>query len=58
KFSITRQKATWQKQLFEIKQGTDTVDTYISHFKQLQLRVDPNNSIPRAMLVQFFIQGL
>src|SRR5260363_430741 len=40
KFSTTKQKATWQKQLFEIKQGTETVDTYISRFKRLRGRVD------------------
>ena len=33
KFSTPRQKATWQKQLFEIKQETETVDTYVSRFK-------------------------
>src|SRR5260363_343924 len=27
KFSTTKQKATWKKQLFEIKQDSDTVDT-------------------------------
>ncbi|CAG8727874.1 5215_t:CDS:1, partial [Racocetra persica] len=52
------QKATWQKQLFKIKQGIDTVDTYISRFKQLQLRVDSDNDIPGVMIVQFFIQEL
>src|SRR6185437_14983826 len=58
KFSTTKQKATWQKQLFEIKQGTDTVDTYISRFKRLKARVDPTDAFPEAVMVQFFIQGL
>lgn len=50
KFSTTKQKATWQKQLFEIKQGPDTVDTYVSKFKQLQNRVDPGNHLPATLL--------
>src|SRR5260364_154961 len=58
KFSTTKQKATWQKQLFEIKQGTDTVDTYISCFKRLRGRVDPNEVFPAPVMIQFFIQGL
>ena len=59
KFSTSRQKATGQKQLFEIKQGTDTVDTYVSRFKRLYHRIeDPDNPLPGALLVQFFIQGL
>ena len=35
RFCTTQQKATWQKQLFAIQQGTDTVDTYVNKFKQL-----------------------
>ncbi|CAG8671092.1 9644_t:CDS:2, partial [Paraglomus brasilianum] len=58
KFSTTKQKAAWQKQLFEIKQGTDTVDTYVSRFKQLKGHVDPLNNFPAAVMIQFFIQGL
>src|SRR5260364_231565 len=58
KFSTTKQKATWQKQLFEIKQGTDTVDTYISCFKRLRGRVDPREVFPTPVMIQFFIQGL
>src|SRR5207253_9382063 len=40
RFCTTQQKATWQKQLFAIQQGTDTVDTYVNKFKQLKERVD------------------
>src|SRR5260363_178565 len=58
KFSTTKQKATWQKQLFEIKQGSNTVDTYISRFKQLRGRVDPREVFPAPIMIQFFIQGL
>ena len=58
KFSTTKQKATWQKQLFEIKQGPDTVDTYISCFKHLRGRVDPREVFPAPVMIQFFIQGL
>jgi hypothetical protein len=36
RFSTTQQKATWQKQLFDIKQGADIVDTYVNKFKQLK----------------------
>src|SRR5260363_90141 len=46
KFSTTKQKATWQKQFFEIKQGTDTVDTYISRFKMTQRKSRPKGSFP------------
>src|SRR5260363_278912 len=58
KFSTTKQKATWQKQLFEIKQGTDTINTYISRFKRLRERVDPRKVFPVSVMIQFFIQGL
>ena len=58
KFNTTKQKATWQKQLFEIKQGPDTIDTYVSRFKQLQNRVDPTNLFPATLIIQFFVQGL
>jgi hypothetical protein len=59
KFSTPKQKAIWQKQLFEVKQGTDTVDTYVSRFKQLYHRVNnPTAPLPAALVVQFFIQGL
>ena len=33
RFYTTQQKATWQKQLFTIQQGTDTVNIYVNKFK-------------------------
>jgi Retrotransposon gag protein/Zinc knuckle len=58
RFSTTKQKAIWQKQLFDAKQGTDTVDAYVTCFKQLQIRVDPDGNFPPQFLLQLFIQGL
>ena len=55
RFCTSKQKATWQQQLFAIQQGTDTVDTYVNRFKQLKERVDPNNNFPNTFLVQLFI---
>ena len=34
-FSIPKQKAVWQKQLFDIKQETDSVDAYVNRFRSL-----------------------
>ena len=53
-----RQKVTWQKQLFDIKQGSDNVDTYVNKFKKLQARVDPASVFPPTFITQLFIQGL
>jgi hypothetical protein len=57
-FHTTKQKAVWQKQMFEIKQGADSVDAYINRFKALLKRVDPGNAFPADFLKQLFIQGL
>ncbi|CAG8825870.1 43115_t:CDS:2 [Gigaspora margarita] len=38
--------------------NTDTVDIYISHFKQLKGRVNPNNVFSASVMIQFFIQEL
>jgi len=58
KFCSSKQKATWQKQLFKIKQELDTINTYMNRFRQLQKRVDPDNEFPAPVITQFFIQGL
>ena len=43
-FYTTKQKAVWQKQLFDIKQGpTETVDGYVNRFRTLQRKVNPTN---------------
>ena len=57
-FYTTKQRALWQKQLFEIKQGTDSVDTYVNRFRELKKRVDAGNVFPANFLIQLFIQGL
>jgi len=58
RFSTAKQKAIWQKQLFDIKQGTDSVDAYVNRFRSLQRKVDPADVFPVAFVVQLFIQGL
>jgi hypothetical protein len=58
RFSTAKQKAIWQKQLFDIKQGTDSVDAYVSRFRSLRRKVDPADAFPVAFVVQLFIQGL
>ena len=58
RFMTPRQKVTWQKQLFDIKQGSDNVDTYVNKFKKLQARVDPTAVFPPTFITQLFIQGL
>ena len=35
-FHTPKQKAIWQKQLFEIKQELDSVDAYVNRFRQLK----------------------
>ena len=57
-FHTRKQKALWQKELFEIKQGTDSVDTYVNKFRELKERVDRTNAFPADFIVQLFIQGL
>ena len=58
RFYTRKQKALWQKELFEIKQGTDSVDTYVNKFRELKERVDRTNAFPADFIVQLFIQGL
>ena len=58
RFHTRKQKALWQKELFEIKQGTDSVDTYVNKFRELKERVDRTNAFPADFIVQLFIQGL
>ena len=58
RFITTKQKAEWQKQLFNIKQGTDSVDAYVNRFRELKKRVNPANDFPAAFITQLFIQGL
>ena len=58
RFCTTQQKATWQKQLFAIQQGTDTVNTYVNKFKQLKEWVDLEDNFSATFLTQLFIQGL
>ena len=59
RFYTTKQKALWQKQLFEIKQGpTETVDGYVNRFRTLQTKVDPTGVFPADFVKQLFIQGL
>ena len=57
-FHTTKQKALWQNQFFEIKQGPDTVDAYISCFRKLKKKVDPTNVFRAGFTTQLFIQGL
>ena len=57
-FNTPKQKAIWQKQLFDIKQGTDSVDAYINRFRSLWRKVDPAGIFPVAFVVQLFIQEL
>src|SRR6185437_5322970 len=58
-FYTTKQKALWQKQLFDIKQGpTETVDGYVNRFHTLQRKVDPDNVFLADFVKQLFIQGL
>src|SRR5260364_93231 len=58
RFITPKQKALWQKQLFEIKQGANSVDEYINQFRKLKKRVDPDDAFPGDFLKQLFIQGL
>ena len=58
RFSTAKQKAIWQKQLFDIKQETDSVDAYVNRFRSLRGKVDPADVFPVAFVVQLFIQGL
>ena len=58
-FYTTKQKAIWQKQLFDIKQEpTETVDGYVNRFRTLQRKVDPENVFPADFVKQLFMQGL
>ena len=48
----------WQKQLFDVKQGANSVDDYINRFRKLKRRVDPDDDFPDDFVIQLFIQGL
>ena len=41
-----------------MKQGTDSIDTYVNNFRDLQQRVDRGNVFPNDFIKQLFIQGL
>jgi hypothetical protein len=58
RFYTPKQKALWQKQFFDIKQGTDTVDAYVNNFRSLRNKIDRGNVFPVNFIVQLFIQGL
>ena len=58
RFITPKQKTIQQKQLFDIKQGTSSVDEYINQFRKLKEHVDSNNGFPADFLKQLFIQGL
>jgi len=55
RFSDMKQKASWQQQLFEIKQGADTIDAYATRFKDLSEKV---TGLPNDFILQLFIKGL
>jgi hypothetical protein len=55
RFSTARQKAKWQQQFFDLKQGSDTVDAYIAKFKRLNEKVP---DLPETFQIQHFIKGL
>ena len=52
KFCTTQQKAIWQQQFFNLKQGSDSVDAYVAKFKNLNQKVA---SLPPAFIQQHFI---
>ena len=58
RFNTPKQKAIWQKQLFDIKQRTDSIDAYVNRFRSLRRKVDSADVFPVAFVVQLFIQGL
>ncbi|CAG8531624.1 230_t:CDS:2, partial [Cetraspora pellucida] len=47
----------WQQEFFNLKQRTNTVDTYIAQFKKLQRKVDPNGNFSADFIVQLFIKA-
>ncbi|CAG8672502.1 6324_t:CDS:1, partial [Cetraspora pellucida] len=57
-FKTIKKKAMWQQEFFNLKQGTNTVDTYIAQFKKLQRKVDSDGHFPADFIVQLFIEGL
>ncbi|CAG8737509.1 2809_t:CDS:1, partial [Cetraspora pellucida] len=57
-FKTIKKKAMWQQEFFNLKQRTNTVDTYIAQFKKLQRKVDPDGNFLADFIVQLFIKGL
>jgi len=57
-FKTVKKKAIWQQEFFNLKQGTNTVDTYIAQFKKLRRKVDPDEGFPNDFIVQLFIKEL
>ena len=57
-FSTTKQKAIWQKQLFDIKQVTNSINAYVNRFRSLRGKVNPASVFSVAFVVQLFIQRL
>lgn len=58
RFHTPKQKALWQKQFFEIKQGDASVDAYVNQFRTLKKKIDRGNVFPDTFITQLFIQGL
>ena len=58
RFVTSKQKAIWQKQLFEIKQDANFVDIYINRFRKLKRHVDPRAVFSADFVIQLFIQEL
>src|SRR6185437_191704 len=58
RFVTPKQKVLRQKQLFDIKQGVNSVDDYINRFRKLKQRIDPDDVFPDDFVIQLFIQGL
>ena len=57
-FKTTKKKAIWQQEFFNLKQGNNTVDTYVAKFKKLQRKVDFEDNFPDSFIIQLFVKGL
>src|ERR1044072_5189968 len=58
KFVTDRKKTTWIREFQNLKQGRNTIETYIDEFTRLYKKVDPTGAWTEEMKVRRFVDGL
>src|ERR1044071_6312990 len=58
KFVTDRKKTAWIREFQNLKQGRNTIETYIDEFTRLYQKVDPTSAWTEEMKVRSFVDGL